>query len=140
MHDFIHCAVEGAAGLESGFWGRLASSYAGVGFSLAQDQSSGSTTARVTPTGKSLTVSFTGSTSAPLRVQLSDGSTNWCCNITASPVTIPYGSFNTRCFDATPDGTAYAKQAITALQLTVPGGAAAQPYNISLTSVTENPF
>ena len=54
-------------------------------------------------------------------------------------VTIPYSSFNTKCYDSpAPDGTAYAKNPISAFQLQVPGGSAAGTYTIALTGVKEN--
>ena len=77
----------------------VAPSYAGVaymGFNVAQDSGS-STKGTLVPTGSSLTVAFSATTgSQPLRAQLSSGSSFWCYTITgASPVTIPYASFNT---------------------------------------------
>jgi hypothetical protein len=50
-------------------------------------------------------------------------------------VAIPYSSFNTACWDMT--GTAYAKQAITGVQLLVPGGSAAIPLDMTLVSIRD---
>lgn len=94
----------------------------------------------LTPVGSSLTIGFTSTTgSLPLRAQLSDGTTNWCYTITgSSPAVIPYSSFNTKCYDSPPDGTAYAKNPISSFQLLVSGTSVASAYNISLINVTEN--
>jgi hypothetical protein len=119
------------------------STYAGIGFNLGQDQAGGAgTPPTITPMGSGLTISFTASTgSLQLRAQISDGTSagTWCYTITGtSPVTIPYSSFNTKCYDTPVDGTAYAKNPISAFQLQVAGGAAAGSYTIALTGVTEN--
>jgi hypothetical protein len=116
--------------------------YAGIGFNLGQDQSGGSAAPPpITPTGTGLTVTFTSTISASLalRAQISDGTNNYCYTISgASPVTIPYASFNTKCYDSPADGIAYAGTPITAFQLQVAGGAMTGNYNITLTSVVEN--
>jgi hypothetical protein len=115
--------------------------YAGIGFNINQDQAGGTAMPTLTPTGTGLTIQFTSTigTGLALRAQISDGTNNWCYTITgASPVTIPYGSFNTKCYDSPPDGTAYAMGPINAFQLQVAGGPMAGNYNITLTSVVEN--
>jgi len=114
--------------------------YAGIGFNINQDQAGGTAAPTLTPAGTGLTITFTGTTgSLPLRAQLSDGTTNWCYAITtASPVTIPYGMFNTKCYDTPADGVAYAKNPINAFQLQVAGAATAGTYNIALTGMKEN--
>ena len=114
--------------------------YAGIGFNINQDQAGGTAAPTLVPAGTSLTITFTGTTgTSPLRAQLSDGTTNWCYAITgASPVTIPYTSFNTKCYDTPADGVAYAKNPINAFQLQVAGAATAGTYNIALTGMKEN--
>ena len=120
----------------------MANSYVGVayiGFNLGQDNGA-TTVPTVTPTGTGVTVTFSATTATlPLRAQLSGtGSTFWCFNITgASPQTIPYGMFNTACWDNS--GTAYAKQPITNFELVVPGGAAATPgVSVQISNLKEN--
>jgi hypothetical protein len=119
----------------------VAPSYLGtawIGFNIGQPAGT-TTTPAVTPTGTGLTVEFMNSSSTMLmfRVQITDGTTRWCYQVTgASPVTIPYGMFNTACWDGT--GTNYAKQPITAIQLTLAGAATAQMANLTLVSVKEN--
>jgi len=109
-----------------------------LGFTVAQDKSS-STSATITPTGTSVTVTFSASTGGlPLRAELYSSSMLWCYTITTpSPVTIPYSAFNTACWDGS--GSAYAKQPFLNFQLVVPGGLAATPnVSVTLTSVKEN--
>jgi hypothetical protein len=114
--------------------------YAGIGFNINQDSAGGTATPTLTPAGTGLTITFTATTTLPLRAQLSAGSTNYCYSITGtSPVTIPYGSFNTKCYDSPPDGVAYTTTTpISAFQLQVAGASAAGTYTIALTGVTEN--
>jgi hypothetical protein len=120
----------------------VAPSYSGVvflGFNLAQNIDS-TTSTMVSPTGTGLTVSFSATTATlPLRVQLSTASgTFWCYTVTGtSPVTIPYASFNTACWDNS--GTAYGKQPIQNIELVVPGGATATSgVSVTLLGVREN--
>ena len=115
-------------------------SFEGLGFGLGQI-AGGTANAEVAPTGTGLTIAFTNTTPAslPLRAQITDGTTTWCYTVAgASPVNIPYTSFNTKCYDSPPDGTAYAKGPINAIQLQIAGGTAAGAVNVTITSVTEN--
>jgi hypothetical protein len=118
-----------------------ANSYAGysyLGFNVGQD-SSGSTPVTVVPKGTSLTVTYTNTSASTVRVALNadaTGTTSWCYTATSSPVTIPYTSFTEQCYDTTP-GTAYAKQGIISVQLSVPGAATSGPVNVTLVSVVE---
>ena len=118
--------------------------YAGIGFKINQPASaSGPDTSvlSLTPAGSGLTVSFTGTVGAGviLRAEISDGTTRWCHNLSSSPTTIPYSSFNTACWDTPADGTAYSKQPINEFQFIVVPGSTSATYNVSLTSVVENP-
>jgi hypothetical protein len=116
------------------------STYAGIGFNLNQPSSGGAATPTVVPQGSGLTITFTASTGTDqLRAQITDGTTNYCYVITgSSPVTIPWTSFNTKCYDPTPDGTPYNKQPISAFQLQVAGGMSMATYSIALTGLVEN--
>jgi len=115
-----------------------ANSYAGVvfvGFNINQTAGS-SVVGRFTPAGTSLVVTYTKvSGPATIRVQIQAGTSRWCANLSASPATIPYTTFNTACWDTS--GTAYAKQPIEALQLVVPGGPTATPIDMTLNSVRD---
>jgi hypothetical protein len=95
----------------------------------------------LTPKGSGLTISFTGTvgTGVVLRAEISDGTTRWCQNLGSSPTTIPYGSFNTACWDTPPSGSAYSKQPINEFQFIVVGTSLSAAYNVSLTGVVENP-
>jgi len=115
-------------------------SYEGLGFGLGQI-AGGTANAEVAPSGTGLTIAFANTTPAslPLRAQITDGTTTWCYTVTGgSPATIPYASFNTKCYDSPPDGTGYAKAPINAIQLQIAGGTAAGAVNVTITSVTEN--
>ena len=84
----------------------------------------------VTPTGSGVTVTFTATDgdaaaarSAERHGSRRSGATQ---SPASSPVTIPYASFNTMCWDTAAVGAAaYAKQPITNFELVVPGGATA---------------
>jgi hypothetical protein len=115
-------------------------SFEGLGFGLGQI-SGGTANAEVAPTGTGLTIAFTNTTPAslPLRAQITDGTTTWCYTVTGgSPATIPYASFNTKCYDSPPDGTAYAKNPINAIQLQIAGGTTSGAVKVTIMSVTEN--
>lgn len=116
--------------------------YEGLGFNLGDTSTGGTTHPTVTPKGSGLTIAFANTTPStlPLRAQISDGTNNWCYTVSgASPVTIPYGSFNTKCYDSPPDGTAYAKNPINTIQLQIAGGTTSGAVNVTISSVTENP-
>jgi hypothetical protein len=112
--------------------------YAGVvflGFNVHQP--AGSTQGTIAPTGNSLQVAYTKvSGPATVRVQIQAGNARWCAILGTSPATIPYGTFNTACWEPT-SGTAYAKQPIEALQLVAPGDLTAHPIDITLVSVRD---
>ena len=116
-----------------------ANNYAGTLPRLQHRPRAGGGRRRPHPAGTGLTIAFTSTTgSSRLGASwLTDGTTNWCYSITgASPVTVPYASFNTKCYDAS--GRTYAKNPIHAIELPIAGAATAEPVNVTLTSVTEN--
>jgi hypothetical protein len=112
----------------------------GLGFSINQPPGT-STPATLAPTGNGIKVAFSETATAlKFRVQLRDDSTStgYCYEVTGtSPVMIPYGMFNTKCYDSPPDGVAYAKTPFTSVQILIAGGAAATAFNMTLTSVSE---
>jgi hypothetical protein len=114
--------------------------YAGIGFSLGQTLTGGTANPPVTPKGSGLTFNFANSTSAGvvLRAQITNGTTTWCTDVTASPANIPYGTFKVNCYNS-PPGAAYAKEPINQIQLNLAGGTAAGTINLTWMSVTENP-
>jgi hypothetical protein len=118
--------------------------YAGIGFKINQSMSAlgpDNGVQLLTPTGSGITVSYTGTvgTGVALRAEISDGTTRWCHNLTSSPTTIAYASFNTGCWDTPPSGMAYGKQPINEFQFIVVGAPSPASYNVALTSVVENP-
>jgi hypothetical protein len=120
-----------------------ANSYAGVayiGFNIGQLTSS-TTMGTVVPGGTNLVVKFANTSTPstlPLRVQVGNGTTTWCYTITgASPATVPYAMMNTACWDNS--GTYYGKQAISQVQLVVPGVATGPGMvNTTITGISEN--
>jgi hypothetical protein len=100
----------------------------------------------VFPSGTSLTVNFTNNGTSPLRVQIqglngaTDANDRWCYDISTyvyGPITIPFSSFNTTCWDNL--GSYYAGQGISAAMLLVPGNdALATSFNICLSGFSEN--
>ena len=113
--------------------------FASVGFNVGQDVGSPVNRA-ITPLGASVTVTFTNSSpagSGPLRLELrGDTGGFWCAQITASPATVPYSSFNSACWDPV-SGTAYTKQPLSEVALSMPGGPTAGALNLSLISLQE---
>jgi hypothetical protein len=95
------------------------------------------------PTGAGVTVSFKKTGDFPLRVQIqakaATAATRWCYNVTGtSPVTIPYKSFNTKCWDDS--GAAYdpATNEIESILLLIPGGTEEDvAYNACLEGVKD---
>ncbi|HEV8548790.1 MAG TPA: hypothetical protein VGQ57_07180 [Polyangiaceae bacterium] len=112
--------------------------YAGsvyFGFNIGQVAGS-STSAKVTPTGTSLTITCTGCSSPKMRAQLASGSsTQWCADL-VSGTAIAYTAFKKECYNATP-GAAYAKEPIDSVQISIPGGAMDATFDLTLMTVTE---
>lgn len=110
-----------------------------IGFNIGQP-ASGGTEGSITPTGTGLTVTFSNGTGTPLRLQIANGDSaaqRWCADITTSPAQVPYTSFNTTCWAPT-TGTAYSKTPIKAIQIIVPGDAAAdREFDVCINSVAE---
>ena len=97
----------------------------------------------VTPTGSGLMVDIMNTTSAILRVQVQapDGDMNaehrWCAPVAGKGGLMPWTAFNTKCWDNS--GTAYAKEPISSVIITVPGTtSAAVPFNFCLNNVGES--
>jgi hypothetical protein len=126
----------GAATEENNYAGNV---YFGVNLNQA---ASSSAKATVTPAGASLVVSFSGAGNPPMRIQLqapggdTDSTKRWCAPVTSSGTAIPYTMFMTECWDG---GTqvAYAKQPIEAVLITIPGGAADEAFDVTLTGLAE---
>jgi hypothetical protein len=126
----------GAATEENNYAGNV---YFGVNLNQA---ASSSAKATVTPTGASLVVSFSGAGNPPMRIQLqapggdTDSTKRWCAPVTTSGTAIPYAMFMTECWDGGAQ-VAYAKQPIEAVLITIPGGAADEAFDVTLTGLAE---
>jgi hypothetical protein len=102
---------------------------AGLGFNLNQAQTTSDGSAPpalpATLTGNGLVVDFTNHANTQLTVQLSDGTNFWCYMLTglAGPISIPWKSFNSACWDDS--GAAFDPSAnpVTSLDLVFPGDA-----------------
>jgi hypothetical protein len=110
----------------------------GMGFSI--NQVGGASPTNLAPKGQGIKVTFSETAGTlPFRVQLRDDSTStgYCFTATTSPVMIPYGSFNTKCYDTPADGVAYSMTPFTSVQILIAGGAAASTFTMALTKVEE---
>src|SRR5262249_28055823 len=107
-----------------------------VGICFNVNQLGGATTGSpLTPTGTGIKISF--SESAPwhsFRVQIryECSGTGYCYNATGTSAMIPYGSFNTKCYDTPADGVAYAKTPFTSVQILIAGGMTATAYSMTM--------
>jgi len=114
-----------------------------VGFNV-NEATGGGAKGTVTPMGSGLVVTYTNTSASPtVRIQISSGSgeaTRWCATLTASPATIPYGMFNTKCWNTAETGAAaYTKAPIDTVQLVLPGAdmAGTAPFDVTLVSVKD---
>jgi hypothetical protein len=88
--------------------------YYGGGIGVNLNQAMGANTAidAFTPTGSGIAYAITGTPPAGLRLIIGNLSgstgTDYCFPITAASGTVPWASFNSKCYDATPDGVAFA--------------------------------
>jgi hypothetical protein len=58
--------------------------------------------------GSGMTVKLSNIPPGGARVVLTVAGADYCAPITTNPITIPWGSFNTKCYDSPPDGLALA--------------------------------
>jgi hypothetical protein len=113
-----------------------------IGYNINQAVGSDVTGTWTPPAGSTgITVSFSNPGGSQLRVQIqglygaTDETDRWCYPLTGASgtVTIPWSSFNTYCWDGT--GTYYARSALQAVMLIVPGGnVSSLSYSICLNS------
>ena len=97
--DTTKLCATGSVGVDPGY-----NSTAGFGFNMNQGPTS-TTAGSMAQHGTGLQISFTAGTKpAVLRAQISNGTTDFCYDISAktSPVQIPWGQFNSACWDAAP--------------------------------------
>jgi hypothetical protein len=129
------CATGTVAKSEDG------SQLAFIGFNVNQNPGM-ATPGAVKPTGVALTVSFKQTGTFPLRVQIqakgATAATRWCANVTTSPATIPYETFNTACWDDSGTFFDTATTEIESVLLLVPGNVEVDvPFNACLEGVKD---
>lgn len=110
---------------------------AGIGVNLNQSSAANSTANPLSITVSSVTVGFTNPGASTLRVQISQGTTYYCYDVSTatSPVTLSPSQFNTACWNGS--GTAWGGTGATAVQLVVPSQSlVTTPFSACLTSVT----
>ncbi len=97
-----------------------------LGFNLNQAEGVNTAENAWAPTGTGFTFSVTNDPGSSLRAQIqtpagkTDPNARWCAPLTGGGGAFPWSSFKTNCWEGT--GTAYAKQPISQVQVTVPGG------------------
>ena len=118
------------------------SGYAMVGVNLNQAPAATASVNTVVPTGTGVTVNVSNPGGSVLRVQIAgptgdtDATDRWCAPITGTGGFMPWSSFNTACWDGS--GTAYNKQPIKQLDISVPGDSVATvPFSFCLNRFAE---
>jgi hypothetical protein len=111
--------------------------WAGLGADVNQVDTADAPVGTVVPSGTGLQISYTNAGGSPLRIQIQDETTDtqWCYTLGGSggTVTVPWTSFNTTCWDTSLGEYYLPGQAITGVQLVVPGSAEySTPYSICL--------
>jgi hypothetical protein len=106
-----------------------------LGWNLGQT-SAGGTAPTVKTTGTGLAIKLSGTPSSGLRVLISDGTSDWCADLTGLSASIPWSSFFKLCYNPVndPGRTAYSVGTpISQLQVLVPGKVtAATAFNFCL--------
>jgi hypothetical protein len=109
---------------------------AGVGINLGPALDAGSP-APVQLTGTGITVKLSNIPAGGARLQVTVGGTAYCAAITTNPATIPWASFNTKCYDSPPDGTALTgAPATTNVEISLPSGSTEQSFNFCVEQIT----
>jgi hypothetical protein len=113
---------------------------AGIAFTLSQPAGATAPVA-VTPTGAGVAVTFSRSTGAPLRLELSGPDGAWCyeLGIVQGQAFVPYTDFNTICWPPVDvQGQAYNREPITTLSFEVPGRAVqALDYGVCVAGIAD---
>jgi hypothetical protein len=110
----------------------------GIGVNLDQQSAPPSTVNSVSLAGTQ-GVSYALSNLPPgARIAVESGGTQFCSNLTSASGTVPWGSFNTKCFDSPPDGVALtpASALATSIQFEVPSATTAQTWSFCVTALT----
>ena len=113
-------------------------SYYGAGIGINLGPAVG--TAMPTPVqlgGTGISITLSNLPAGGARLQVNVGGTAYCAAITTATATIPWASFNTKCYDTPPDGTALTGAPATPnVQVALPSGAAELTYDFCITSLT----
>ncbi len=112
-------------------------SYYGAGLGLNLGPAVG--TAMPTPVqlgGTGISITLSNLPPGGARLQVSVGGTAYCAALTSASATIPWASFNTKCYDSPPDGVALtAAPATPNVQVALPSGTSELSYDFCVTSL-----
>jgi hypothetical protein len=78
----------------------------GVGFNLNQPMASTTAAMPFATTGSGIAYTLSSLPTSGVRVQIDHGGVTYCAPATAASGTVAWASFNTKCYDAPPDGVA----------------------------------
>jgi hypothetical protein len=111
---------------------------AGIGFNLNQAMATTSTSPPINPftaTGVGISYSISSLPSQGARLAIGDGTTDYCAALPGKSGTIPWATFNTKCWDNT--GTALSGPPTNPvhIEFQVPATAAATPFSFCVDSV-----
>jgi hypothetical protein len=138
MTDFCGMGTTVAQNATNSNWG------AGIGINVAQTMGStltnGTWPVPLASTGikYNLTTLPTAGRLVITNGTATDGSDDYCVELTSAGTTIPWTMFNTKCYDTTPDGTALtgAPQMLNSVKFQTGGTMAATTFDFCVTSVT----
>jgi hypothetical protein len=116
----------------------------GFGIDVSEGAGAGGTKTPITPGPTGLSYTLDNLPTNGLQIVLSTpafpASAGPCYLIKAGGAatgTIPWASFNTKCYDPTPDGTAFAaSDGITGINFQVPASATASTWNFCVTALS----
>ena len=110
---------------------------AGLGINLGPAVDGGTQPAPVQLTGTGITVKLSNIPAGGARLQVTVAGTSYCAAITTNPATIPWASFNTKCYDAVPDGVALsAAPATPNVDVVLPAGTTQQSFDFCVEQLT----
>lgn len=88
-------------------------------------------------TGSGVSYTVTSVPTLGLRIAIDQAGTDYCAAVKTASGTVPWAMFNTKCYDATPDGVALAgpPSMATHIQFEVPSGPAPGTFDFCVTAV-----
>jgi hypothetical protein len=109
---------------------------AGLGINLGP-AADGGMPAPVQLTGTGISVTLSNLPAGGARLQITVGGVSYCAPLTTASATVPWASFNTKCYDSPPDGVALtAAPASTNVEISLPSGTAEQSFDFCIESIT----